>query len=45
MGCERCGSQDVERSGDELICNECGFTRDYSKFKKGGKTDGRKKGF
>jgi len=32
--CEDCGSQDLERSGTELICKECGYTRDYQKFKK-----------
>lgn len=32
--CEECGSQDVSKSGRVLTCNECGWERDYSGFKK-----------
>lgn len=28
--CERCGSCEVKRDSDALVCEECGYTRDYA---------------
>ena len=34
MGCESCGSHDIYQTKDEIICRECGFTRERMKLKK-----------